>query len=304
MGPTASGKTELAMALAERFPLEVVSVDSAMVYRGLDIGSGKPSAAELRRVAHHLIDIRDPAEAYSAAEFAEDARALVAAIHRRGRLPLLVGGTGLYFRAFLEGLSPLPPARAGLRQRLADETQRLGLPAMHRRLAEVDPAAARRIHATDPQRIQRALEVYELTGRPITYLQRGPGVSACQWPVASMALLPAERGWLHRRIARRFQQMLCAGLVEEVRVLAMRPKVHAALPALRAVGYRQVLEHLHGQYGYDQMHERGVIATRQLARRQLTWLRRQRVELAIDPASGAPLVSAREFTESVLNTLG
>ncbi|NII11723.1 tRNA (adenosine(37)-N6)-dimethylallyltransferase MiaA [Oleiagrimonas sp. C23AA] len=282
MGPTASGKTDLACALSERFALELVSVDSALVYRGLDIGSAKPDAATLARYPHALIDIRDPAQAYSAAEFAGDALAAMRAITARGRLPLLVGGTGLYFRALQKGLSRLPEADAGLRQRLADEAAEQGWAALHARLARLDPVAAARIDANDAQRLQRALEVIELTGRPLSEQQGGHAVPF-EYRVLKLALLPEDRAALHARIARRFVQMLDAGLVDEVRALRARGDLAPDMPAMRAVGYRQTWEHLDGAYGLDELRNRGIFATRQLAKRQTTWLRAERDARVIDP---------------------
>ncbi len=273
-GPTASGKTDLAVALVQRLPLDIVSVDSAQVYRGLDIGTAKPDAATRALAPHRLIDICEPEDPYSAARFVRDARREIAAIHAAGRVPLLVGGTMLYFRALLEGLSPLPPADPTLRRRLAAEAAAHGWQHLHQRLAARDPQAAARIHPNDPQRLQRALEVVELTGRPLSDLQRSAGprlLDECE--VLAFGLLPADRAALHRRIARRFEAMLAAGLVEEVEGLRRRPGLHGGLPALRSVGYRQVWAYLEGDCTYPEMVERGIIATRQLAKRQMTWLR-------------------------------
>jgi len=291
MGPTAAGKTELAVALAERFPVSIVSVDSAMVYRGLDIGTGKPDAATLARAPHRLIDIRDPHQAYSAAEFRADALACIADIHRAGRVPLLVGGTGLYFRALRHGLSPLPPADPRLRLRLLEQAARDGWPALHARLRARDPLAARRIRASDPQRIQRALEVIELTGRPLSELQRHGRSEPCPHPVLALSLEPGSRDWLHERIERRLRAMLRAGLVAEVEALRRRGALAPELPASRAVGYRQVLEHLHGATDHETMVARALAATRQLARRQLTWLRGEQVHRRIE--ADAPRPAAR-----------
>ncbi len=273
LGPTASGKSALAMQLAERLPLEIISVDSAQVYRGLDIGAAKPDAAERARVPHHLIDIREPDDPYSAAHFVADAQGLIDAIRSRGRLPLLVGGTMLYARALIAPLDHLPSANALIRERLEAEAARDGWPALHRRLASLDPAAAARIGPTDPQRIQRALEVIELTGQPLSRLQQQgrPSTTA----MMTLAIEPSSRAVLHERIAQRFDAMLTAGLIDEVRALLARPGLHADLPALRAVGYRQVAETLAGTAPTDPptLRERGIAATRQLAKRQLTWLR-------------------------------
>lgn len=273
MGPTASGKTDLAVRLVERLPLEIVSVDSALVYRGMDIGTAKPGP-EIRAVApHRLIDILDPAEPYSAARFRADALREMAAIVDRGKVPLLVGGTMLYFRALQQGLAELPQADAALRERLDAEARALGWQALHERLRAVDPEAARRIHPNDPQRIQRALEVHELTGRPWSELCRRSEGTALPFRAIKLALSPADRGELHRRIARRFALMLREGLIGEVEQLRRRPDLDLRKPSMRAVGYRQVWEYLDGSVDYEEMERRAVVATRQLAKRQLTWLR-------------------------------
>jgi tRNA dimethylallyltransferase len=275
-GPTASGKTGLALALAERVPLEIISVDSALVFRGMDIGTAKPSAAELAAVPHHLIDILDPAEAYSAARFAADARRLIGEINARGRLALLVGGTMLYFKAVVDGLDALPEADAGIRAQLDARAAAEGWPALHAELARVDPATAARLAPLAAQRIQRALEVWQLTGRPLSahHGQRAvPGL-----PLRLVALEPASRAWLHDRIAQRFDAMLAAGFVDEVRALRARGDLHPDLPAMRCVGYRQAWEALDAG-DLAPLRERGIAATRQLAKRQLTWLRSMRREV-------------------------
>lgn len=271
MGPTASGKTELAVRLVRELPVEIVSVDSVMVYRGMDIGTAKPEPGVLAEAPHRLIDFLDPAESCSAARFAQLARREMAEITAAGRIPLLVGGTMLYFRALIHGLSRLPAADAALRARLAQEARERGWTAMHARLAGVDPQAAERIHPNDPQRIQRALEVYELTGLPLSDLQRQN--EPLPWQFVKLALIPSDRAVLHDRIARRFAQMLEQGFVEEVEALFRRGDLHEQLPAIRAVGYRQLWHYLQGRINYTQMQEQGVAATRQLAKRQLTWLR-------------------------------
>jgi tRNA dimethylallyltransferase len=273
MGPTASGKTQLALQIAKEIPCEIISVDSAMVYRTLDIGTAKPSFKQQNEVLHHLIDIRDPANPYSAAEFMRDAIALVSSIHARQRVPLLVGGTMLYFRAFQEGLSPLPSADLTVRAKLSSEAQVIGWPAMHSRLARVDPIAASRINPADPQRIQRALEVYELTGKPMTAWWQDSKATEVPYQVVNMALAPAQRPLLHARIAERFECMLAQGFIAEVEKLFLRGDLHMHLPAIRSVGYRQVWKYLQGQWQYAEMIERATAATRQLAKRQLTWLR-------------------------------
>jgi len=273
MGPTASGKTDLAVALVERLGLEIVSVDSAMVYRGMDIGTAKPDAVTLARAPHRLIDFLDPAEAYSAARFRDDALAEMAAIVAAGRTPLLVGGTMLYFRALQAGLAPLPEADASVRAELAAEARLKGWEAMHARLAEVDPVSAARIHPNDPQRIQRALEVHVLTGEPLSaWLRRGPGEPFPYRPV-KLAVAPVERDVLRQRIARRFEQMLEQGLLDEVAALMARGDLDPGLPSMRAVGYRQAWAHLAGECDRDTMVQQAVTATRQLAKRQMTWLR-------------------------------
>lgn len=293
MGPTASGKTALAVALAERRGYAVISVDSALVYRGMDVGTAKPDPATLARVPHALVDIRDPEQGYSAAEFRADALHAMEEARENGRVPLLVGGTGLYFRALTRGLSGLPAADAGVRAALEAEARQRGWAAMHGRLAAADPLAAARIHPNDPQRIQRALEVLALTGQPISAQQRG-GSGRPPWRFLRLVLGTAHRAELHARVERRFHAMLEAGLVEEVRCLRARPGLHPDLPAMRAVGYRQVWGYLDGDYGLDEAIKRGVHATRQLAKRQLTWLRSERDAVWIDPAGreGAGRVQA------------
>jgi tRNA dimethylallyltransferase len=287
-GPTASGKSAVAMALAERLPIEIISVDSALVYRGMDIGTAKPSIADRAAVPHHLIDILDPTQAYSAARFAADARRLVGEIRGRGRLPLLVGGTMLYFKVLREGMHELPAANAAVRAALESEAAALGWPAMHAELARVDPVTAARLAPADAQRVQRALEVFRISGQPLSAWHRdGARTAADQpagpaaWPM--LALEPLSRPWLHARIAERFDAMLAAGLLDEVRALRARPEVHADLPAMRCVGYRQAWTALDGESS-EQLRATGVAATRQLAKRQLTWLRAMsdRTTLACD----------------------
>ncbi len=283
-GPTGSGKTDWALRLATQLPLEIVSVDSALVYRGLDIGTAKPDRAARDRVPHHLIDIRDPAQSYSAGEFVEDALRLAEEIRARGRIPLLVGGTMLYLRALLKGIADLPGASASLRAEIDEQARRDGWAEMHRHLSEVDPAAAARIHPNDPQRIQRALEVFRATGRPISALQgetRGsPGFAdAARW-----ALIP-DRARLDERLASRFHDMMRRGFLDEVRALHSRGDLTPDHPSIRSVGYRQLWAHLDGRSGLDEAVARGVVATRQLVKRQLTWLRGDPGVRAIDPDS-------------------
>jgi tRNA dimethylallyltransferase len=271
-GPTACGKTDLALRLAEVLPLEIVSMDSAMVYRGLDIGTAKPPLDVRERVPHHLVDIRDPADAYSAGSFARDAAAAIRAIAARGKLPLVVGGTLLYLRALRDGLAELPRANAAVRRRLDEEAARVGWAALHARLTAVDPSAAARIAPADRQRIQRALEVYELTGVALSELQRrASGVHDLD--IRGIALMPEDRASLGERIAARFDAMVNAGFVDEVRALRNRGDLDPALPSMRSVGYRQIWGYLDGAYDWEEARRRAVIATRQLAKRQLTWLR-------------------------------
>lgn len=293
MGPTASGKSALALEWAQRLGGEIVSVDSALVYRGLDIGAAKPDASERAAVPHHLVDVREPWEAYSAADFAADAREAIAAIGARGRIPILAGGTGLYFHALLHGLSDMPGADPVVRAEIAAEAADAGWAALHARLAVVDPVAAARIHATDAQRIQRALEVHRLSGRPISDWQAGPaGANRERLPfrVLRLVLAPRDRGELHARIERRFDAMLAQGFLDEVRRLRAMPRLaaHPApldLPALRAVGYRQAWEYLDGATDAAGFRDRAIFATRQLAKRQLTWLRRELDARWFDPAA-------------------
>jgi len=285
-GPTGCGKTAAALALAERLPVEIVSVDSALVYRGMDIGTAKPTAAERAAVPHHLIDLMEPTQVYSAAEFARAAKALAVEIAARGRLPLLVGGTMLYFKALFDGLSALPQANAALRAQLDARGAREGWPALHAELAQLDPATAARLAPNDSQRIQRALEVCVLAGQPMSALhaEREGGVD---WPMVSLE--PQERAWLHERLALRFHQMLDAGFVDEVRALRARGDLHAELPSMRCVGYRQAWEALDAG-DLAPLAERGIAATRQLAKRQITWLRSMpgRHVIACDGAQSLP----------------
>ncbi len=271
-GPTASGKSAVAMALAERFPVEIVSVDSAQVYRGMDVGTAKPSAAERARVPHHLIDILDPTEAYSAARFRDDARRLADAIRARGRVPLFVGGTMLYFKALLEGLADLPAADAAVRAEIDRDAAARGWPALHAALARIDPVTAARLEPSDAQRIQRALEVHRLTGRPMSEQLARAG-TADDFPHIALALVPSDRAVLHARIAERFEAMLAAGLLDELAALRGRHALHEGLPSMRCVGYRQAWLVLEGAMPRAELRDRGIFATRQLAKRQLTWLR-------------------------------
>lgn len=279
MGPTASGKTDLAIRLSKLLPVELISVDSALVYRGMDIGSAKPSAVELAETPHRLIDIRDPAEPYSVADFLTDAEREIAGIHARGKIPLLVGGTMLYFRALLDGLAEMPAADACVRAQIEREAAEFGWPYIHAQLARVDPQTAAEIHPNHSQRLSRALEVYRVSGKTMAQLRQTQHTQStvntfCErFNVCQLAIAPRDRAILHRRIAERFEKMLVTGLVDEVRVLYERGDLRPDLPAIRAVGYRQVWDFLDGRIDYNEMRERGIIATRQLAKRQFTWLR-------------------------------
>lgn len=272
MGPTASGKTQLAIELLNYFPFEIISVDSALVYTGMDIGTAKPDAATLTLAPHRLIDIRDPADAYSAAQFKEDALREIQAIFANHKIPLLVGGTMLYFRALQQGLSDMPSANPELREQLRLEGIKQGWSAMHARLATIDPEASSRIHPHDTQRIQRALEVYLVSGKTLSAWQKETATHHT-FDVINLGLMPEDRSILHERIALRFKKMLDDGLVDEVKKLYMRGDLTLQTPAIRSVGYRQVWEYLENRYSYDEMCEKGIIATRQLAKRQMTWLR-------------------------------
>ena len=283
MGPTASGKTALAVDLVQRFPMDIISVDSALIYRGMDIGSAKPDAETLAAAPHRLIDFLDPSESYSAADFRADALREMADITARGRIPLLVGGTMLYFKVLLEGIAELPPANPEVRQQLLQEAAAKGWPALHGELATVDPEAAQRLNPNDAQRLQRALEVYRSSGIPLSewhHRQKAGGDgswggNADQFPyrVVNIAVCPGDRAVLHQRIAERFHQMLKDGFYDEVKALYQRGDLNPEMPSMRAVGYRQVWDCLDGKLSYAEMEERGIIATRQLAKRQITWLR-------------------------------
>ena len=278
MGPTASGKTDLALALARAMPVSLISVDSAMIYRGMDIGTAKPNVATLAEFPHALVDILDPAESYSVKRFCEDARFHIRQAVEAGQLPVLVGGTMLYFRALLDGISELPETDPAVREAVQRAARERGWEAMHRELAMVDPDAAARIHPNDPQRIGRALEVWYSSGVPLTELQRQQRGGALEedYEVQRFVLAPADRQRLRARIAQRFDQMLAQGFVEEVARLRARPDLHRGLPSMRSVGYRQIWGYLDGEYDYERMRELGITATRQFAKRQVTWLRRER----------------------------
>ncbi|MDX1505351.1 MAG: tRNA (adenosine(37)-N6)-dimethylallyltransferase MiaA [Spongiibacter sp.] len=273
MGPTASGKTDLAMALCDVLPCELISVDSALVYRGLDIGSAKPEPELLARYPHALIDICDPSEAYSAAQFREDALREMQRITAAGRIPLLVGGTMLYYKALVEGLAEMPEADEAVRASIAELADREGWPAVHAELASVDPEIAAAIHPNHSQRLSRALEVYRISGVTMTEWRRRQQAQHLPWRVFQFAIAPLERRTLHERIKTRLELMMAAGFLDEVRALVARGDLHDGLPAVRAVGYRQLWQHLHGELSYDEALERALIASRQLAKRQMTWLR-------------------------------
>lgn len=272
MGPTASGKTALAMALKDALPCDIVSVDSALIYRDMDIGTAKPTKSELAQYPHRLIDLRDASESYSAADFCRDALVEIAEIRSNGRIPLLVGGTMMYFKSLIEGISPLPTANPEIRQAIEAEALTKGWQAMHDQLAEIDPISAERIHPNDPQRLTRALEVYRLTSNTLTQLTQIKGAKLAG-DVLQLAITPKERSTLHERIALRYQQMIDLGFEQEVIKLKSRDDLHQDLPSIRCVGYRQMWQHLEGEFDHDEMIFRGVCATRQLAKRQLTWLR-------------------------------
>lgn len=272
MGPTASGKTDLAIELCQHFDTEVISVDSALVYKGMDIGTAKPNAQELAKAPHRLIDIIDPAESYSMADFRSDALAHIKELHAQGKVPLLVGGTMMYFKGLLEGLSPLPEADEAVRAQLEKEAKEQGWPALHQQLQQIDPQAAAKINANDSQRINRALEVYRISGKTMTELQQNKA-QALDFPVYQFAIAPSDRKVLHQRIEKRFKIMLEQGFENEVLSLYNRDDLHPDLPSIRCVGYRQMWDYIAGEIDYDEMVFRGVAATRQLAKRQLTWLR-------------------------------
>ena len=300
-GPTASGKSAAAIAIAREHEAEIISVDSALVYRGMDIGTAKPPRSELEAVPHHLIDIRDPLQAYSAAEFAADAAGLIAQIHARGKPALLVGGTMLYFKALFEGLDTMPPADAGVRAELETEAAIHGWPALHAALARVDPATAARLGPNDAQRIQRALEVFRVTGQPLSSFHTDRRTTASAHPALLLSLEPQDRSWLHTRIAERFDAMLATGFLDEVKALRARGDLHADLPGMRCVGYRQAWDLLDAQqaqggaFALDELRNRGIFATRQLAKRQLTWLRAMphRQAIACDAPDALQQVLAR-----------
>jgi tRNA dimethylallyltransferase len=302
MGPTASGKTGLAVELCERFPLEIISVDSALVYRGMDIGTAKPDAETLKKAPHRLIDIRDPSESYSAADFRDDAMREMKSITAAGKVPLLVGGTMLYFRALEHGLSELPAANPEVRKMLERQAADIGWPAMHGILQQKDPQAASRIHPNDSQRIQRALEVISISGQPISKLQEKSAGTALDYRIHKIIISPEPRSVLHERIEQRFDLMMEAGFVDEIKLLYARSDLKADLPSIRAVGYRQAWDWLEGNCTGEQMREKAIAATRQLAKRQLTWLRQESngvwYDLQTDGAWVKAIKALGEFLEA------
>lgn len=299
MGATATGKTALAMALHEELPVEIISVDSSQVYRGMDIGTAKPTPDELRRVPHRLIDIRDPSEPYTAAQFCADALREMEAIRERGRIPLLVGGTLFYFHALEFGLSPLPSADPELRARLTAEAEQQGWPALHARLAKVDPVSGARIHPNDAQRIQRALEIHELTGQAPSYINESTIRQPTGWHFVKVALALADRAVLHERIAHRFHAMLERGLVQETEALYRRGDLGPELPSIRTVGYRQIWDYLTESVNYTQMTESAIAATRQLAKRQLTWLRGYPDVKTFESGANVPVSACLDYLRTV-----
>jgi len=288
MGPTAAGKTDLAIELAKRFPVEIISVDSALVYKGMDIGTAKPSKAELEQYPHHLVDIIEPTDSYSAGSFRQDALALMADITARGKIPLLVGGTMLYFNALQNGLADLPTADPAIRLKLEQEVEQHGLAYLHNRLADIDPIAAKRIHVNDPQRIQRALEVYEITGKPLTELTQKKS-EPLPYEVIKIILSPFDRSVLHQRIANRYAKMIEMDFINEVKSLFAHEECNVNLPAIRSVGYRQAWSYLEGEYDQETFIEKSIIATRQMAKRQITWLRSQSDGIWFDSGPDLPI---------------
>jgi tRNA dimethylallyltransferase len=301
MGPTASGKTAVSLGLTLRFPMEIVSVDSAQVFRDMDIGTAKPDRATLEKFPHHLIDLISPEESYSAARFRSDALRVMAEITARGRIPLLAGGTMLYFKALRDGLSDLPQADAKLRRAIDEEAQRRGWPALHADLAALDPAAAARLKPADAQRIQRALEVVRLTGAPLAESIARRTEAAVPYRLIQLALQPSDRAVLHARIAQRFDAMLEAGLIDEVSALRRKYRLHAGLPSMRCVGYRQVWDYLEGRSDRAALREKGIAATRQLAKRQLTWLRAWEEVAPLDCLARDPVGQAAGILEAALS---
>jgi tRNA dimethylallyltransferase len=303
VGPTASGKTAAALALAESLQpqggAEIISVDSALVYRGMDIGTAKPSRQELAAVPHHLIDTLDPLQSYSAAGFAKDATRLIRDIRARGKTPLLVGGTMLYLKALLEGLNDMPSANPEIRAQIQQEAEQLGWPTLHARLAQVDPQMAARLAPGDSQRIGRALEVWTATGQTLTSFHQSAKAQAPDWHMPVISLEPTDRAWLHQRIALRFEQMMAAGFMDEVRQLKARGNLHPDLPSMRCVGYRQAWEGLEAGWREAEICERGIFATRQLAKRQITWLRSMPGRMVVDAQAGDAVQQVKQFNSEI-----
>ena len=295
-GPTASGKSASVLAIAQRWPIEIINVDSATIYKDMDIGTAKPSKEEQAQTPQHLLDIRDPAQTYSAAEFTQDAARLISAIQARGRIPILAGGTMMYYKALREGLNELPAACAEIRQELDNFARQHGWPALHAELARVDPVTATRLAPNDSQRIQRAMEIYRISGKPMSVFLQQPTEKAGEFQYRTISIEPANRLDLHDRIALRFDQMLGNGFVQEVSLLRQRPDLHADLPSIRCVGYRQIWAHLNGEYDLAEAREKGIAATRQLAKRQITWLRAQPDRTQID-------CMANNVAEQVINAI-
>ena len=300
MGPTAAGKTDLAIFLAQHLQVEIISVDSALIYKQMNIGTAKPDTKVLQQFPHHLVDIIDPQQAYSAGRFRQDALALMADITKRGKIPLLVGGTMLYFKTLQYGIAELPEADANIRAKLEQELKQFGLSHLHQRLNEVDPVSAARIHVNDPQRLLRALEVYEISGKPLTELTQHSDF-LLPYRVIKIILSPFDRKILHQRIAKRYEMMMQAGFIEEVKKLQKRGDLHAALPSIRAVGYRQAWSFLNGEYDENTFIERAIIATRQMAKRQLTWLRAQKDGVWFDSGNDLPNKQVLDFIRSKLS---
>jgi tRNA dimethylallyltransferase len=301
MGPTASGKTALSVAMAQAMNAEIISVDSALVFKAMDIGTAKPTEAERGGIVHHLIDILDPSEAFSTGQFRNRALELMADITARGKLPILVGGTMLYFSALTQGLAQLPEADPEIRQRLDQQLQEIGKQAMHERLAAVDPVAAARIHMNDPQRVQRALEVYEISGKPLTSFFQADEGEDLPYAYTKIIIEPKQRHSLHDKIAERFKLMLAQGLIDEVEALRQRDDLDESMPSIRCVGYRQVWSYLQGEYDFAEMQEKGIAATRQLAKRQLTWLRKEQPDLRLFSEDGDLLAQVLNYCRQQAN---
>ena len=300
MGPTAAGKTDMAIFLAQNLPVEIISVDSALIYKNMDIGTAKPDAALLKQFPHHLVDIIDPKKAYSAGRFRQDALALMADITKRGNIPLLVGGTMLYFKTLQYGIAELPEADLAVRTRLEQESKQFGLSHLHQRLNDVDPVSAARIHVNDPQRLLRALEVYEISGKSLTELTKQSDF-LLPYQVIKIILSPFDRKILHQRIAKRYKMMIQTGFIEEVKKLRARGDLHAALPSIRAVGYRQAWSFLNGDYDETTFIDKAIIATRQMAKRQLTWLRAQNDGVWFDSGKDLPKEPVLDFLRRTLS---